>query len=100
MPRIGIGAPFRVQKTVASVRLQVRLRRVETAQEKDSKNKIAFDELDGLSLDQVFSGPPPHRNRQLSPNRPLGLHGWHCRYLWGGGTSYRAVRQDDHDGSS
>jgi RHS repeat-associated protein len=29
-----------------------------TVQEKDSKNKIAFNELEGLSLDQVFSRTP------------------------------------------
>lgn len=52
------GVGRRVQKTVASVVSKFVYDGWNTAQEKDSKNKIAFDELDGLSLDQVFSRTP------------------------------------------
>jgi RHS repeat-associated protein len=48
----------RVQKTVSSVVSKFVYDSWNTAQEKTSNNKIAFNELDGLSLDQVFSRTP------------------------------------------
>jgi RHS repeat-associated protein len=48
----------RVQKTVSTVVSKFVFDGLNTAQEKDSKNKIGFNELDGLSLDQVFSRTP------------------------------------------
>jgi RHS repeat-associated protein len=52
------GLGRRVQKTSSSVITKVVYDSWNVAQEKDSKNKITFNELEGLSLDQVFSRNP------------------------------------------
>jgi hypothetical protein len=56
-PNLPANCP-RAPGTVASVVSKFVYDGWNTAQEKDSKNKIAFNELDGLSLDQVFSRAP------------------------------------------
>jgi RHS repeat-associated protein len=48
----------RVQKTISSVISKFVYDGWNVAQEKDYKNKITFNEQDGLSLDQVFSRTP------------------------------------------
>lgn len=52
------GLGRRVQKTVASVVSKFVYDGWNVAQEKNSQNKIAYNELDGLGLDQVFSRTP------------------------------------------
>jgi RHS repeat-associated protein len=52
------GLGRRVQKTVSTVVSKFVYDGWNVAQEKDSKNKIAFNELGGLALDQVFSRTP------------------------------------------
>jgi YD repeat-containing protein len=52
------GLGRRVQKTISSIISKFVYDGWNTVQEKDSKNKIAFNEQEGLSLDQVFSRTP------------------------------------------
>jgi RHS repeat-associated protein len=52
------GLGRRVEKTISSIVSKFVYDGWNTVQEKDSKNKIAFNELEGLSLDQVFSRTP------------------------------------------
>jgi RHS repeat-associated protein len=52
------GLGRRVQKTVSSAVSKFVYDGWNVVQEKDSKNKIAFNELEGLSLDHVFSRMP------------------------------------------
>jgi len=66
------GVGRRVQKTVASVVSKFVYDGWNTAQEKDSKNKIAFNELNGLSLDQVFSRTPASGTASYLLTDPLG----------------------------
>jgi RHS repeat-associated protein len=66
------GLGRRVQKTVSSVVSKFVYDGWNTAQEKTSNNKIAFNELNGLSLDQVFSRTPASGTASYLLTDPLG----------------------------